>query len=37
MMYVLYKKSVCGITVPRKSLPLTLHTEKVKPMCGQKQ
>ena len=37
MIYVLYKISVCGITDPRKSLPLTLHAEKAKPMCGQKQ
>ena len=37
MIYVLYKISVCGITDPRKSLPLTLHAEKVKPMCGQKR
>jgi hypothetical protein len=29
--------SLCGITEPRKSLPLTLHAEKVKSMCGQKR
>jgi hypothetical protein len=29
-MYILYKMMWCGITVPRKSLPLTLEAEKVK-------